>query len=93
MNKRAFAAGAIFLLALLPSSCARNANSITLAGSTAFLPFAEKLAEDYMLLHPEASISVQGGGSAQGIAAALYGTVEIGMADLVSLPVEADSLT
>jgi phosphate transport system substrate-binding protein len=63
-----------------------------MAGSTAFLPFAEKLAEQYMTTHPEVSITVQGGGSAQGVQTTLSGTAQIGMADLVELPPDAKSL-
>lgn len=73
-------------------TCGKRKTSITLAGSTAFQPFAEKLAEQYMLIHPEVNITVQGGGSALGIQSALSGTADIGMADLVQLPPEAQDL-
>jgi phosphate transport system substrate-binding protein len=96
MQQRFRAAAALGLLAagigLAASGCARNRNTVNLAGSTAFQPFAEKLAEDYMAKFPGANVVVQGGGSAVGIAAALYGTVQIGMADLLSLPPEAAEL-
>ncbi len=72
--------------------CGKRKTSITLAGSTAFQPFAEKLAEQYMTTHPEVNITVQGGGSALGIQSALSGTADIGMADLVHLPPEAKAL-
>jgi phosphate transport system substrate-binding protein len=76
------------------SGCgSRGRNTVTLAGSTAFQPFAEKLAERYLAAHPDASINVQGGGSAVGIQAAISGAAQIGMADLVQLPEEAKSLT
>lgn len=68
-------------------------NSITVAGSTAFQPFAEKLGEQFMEKHPGVDIAVQGGGSALGIQAARSGAAQIGMADLVKLPPEADELT
>jgi phosphate transport system substrate-binding protein len=71
----------------------RGRETITLAGSTAFQPFAEKLAERYIAAHPGAAINVQGGGSAVGIQAASSGAAQIGMADLVQLPDEAKSLT
>lgn len=67
--------------------------SITMAGSTAFQPFAEKLAEQYMATHPTVNVTVQGGGSAVGVQSALSGAAQIGMADLVTLPPEATSLT
>jgi phosphate transport system substrate-binding protein len=73
--------------------CAGRGGSVTLAGSTAFQPFAEKLAETYNEAHPEANVTVQGGGSALGISAALNGAAQIGMADLVELPADAKPLT
>lgn len=78
---------------VLALGCGRNKQSITLAGSTAFQPFAEKLAEQYMAANPGASITVQGGGSAVGIQSALSGAAQIGMADLVNLPPEARDLS
>jgi phosphate transport system substrate-binding protein len=78
------------LLAL--ASCRGREFSVTLAGSTAFQPFAEILADDFMVLRPELNVTVQGGGSAVGIAAADSGAAQIGMADLVELPKEAASL-
>jgi phosphate transport system substrate-binding protein len=76
------------------AGCSRsNKNSITLAGSTAFQPFAEKLAEYYIDANPGTRINVQGGGSAVGVQAALAGSAQIGMADLLTLPDEAKSLT
>lgn len=77
---------------LLSSGCGKPRENITLAGSTAFQPFAEKLADQYMEAHPEVSITIQGGGSALGIHAAVSGAAQIGMADLVSLPKEAEGL-
>ncbi len=74
------------------AGCGPRANSATAAGSTAFLPFAEKLAEEFMIRNPGYSIAVQGGGSAVGIQAALSGAAQIGMADLVALPEEARAL-
>jgi phosphate transport system substrate-binding protein len=72
--------------------CGRGKISVTLAGSTAFQPFAEKLADKYMSINPKINITVQGGGSAVGIQSALSGTADIGMADLVNLPPEASGL-
>ena len=65
---------------------------IRLAGSTAFQPFAAKLAEKYMEDHPDVTIDVQGGGSAVGIMASQQGIVDIGMADMLSLPPDIDYL-
>lgn len=84
--------GAVFVAAVL-AGCGRSAgDTVTLAGSTAFQPFAEKLAERYMAANPGAQILVQGGGSAVGIQSALTGAAQIGMADLLELPDEAAGL-
>lgn len=83
----------LVIVALLIAGCGKNKTSITMAGSTAFQPFAEKLAEQYMKTHETASISVQGGGSAVGVQSAISGAAQIGMADLVELPEEAKQLT
>jgi phosphate transport system substrate-binding protein len=85
------AAAAALALAALLTACGRG-GSVTLAGSTAFQPFAEKLADLYDERHPEANVTVQGGGSALGISAALNGAAQIGMADLVELPADAAAL-
>jgi phosphate transport system substrate-binding protein len=85
-------AALIAAAALLLLACAPRKNTATAAGSTAFLPFAEKLAEEFMLSHPGYTVTVQGGGSAVGIQAALSGAAQIGMADMVSLPEEARDL-
>jgi phosphate transport system substrate-binding protein len=86
------AAGALAVAAALLTGCGKARETITLAGSTAFQPFAEKLADPYMAAHPEVSITIQGGGSALGLQAALSGAAQIGMADLVELPKEAAAL-
>jgi len=56
-----------------------NASAITIAGSTSVMPFTEKLAEYFMLDHPDFVINVQGGGSTAGVQACLNRTVDIGM--------------
>jgi phosphate transport system substrate-binding protein len=77
----------------LTTGCGRQAETaITVAGSTAFQPFAEKLADQFMVSHPDVVVTVQGGGSSLGIQSALSGTAQIGMADLVVLPPEAAAL-
>lgn len=90
-SKKAVAVGLALMLGVT-LGCGRNSTTVTVAGSTAFQPFAEKLAEQYIAAHPEAVISVQGGGSALGIQSTLAGTASIGMADLVQLPPEAKTL-
>ena len=74
------------------AGCGKSREGITMAGSTAFQPFAEKLADQYMNSRPEVSITVQGGGSSLGIQSTLSGAAQIGMADLVKLPPDAASL-
>ena len=78
---------------VLLSGCGKRAESVTLAGSTAFAPFAEKLGGQFMAQNPGIRISVQGGGSTVGIQSAQQGKAQIGMADMVKLPPEADGLT
>jgi len=77
---------------LFAAGCGKPRENITLAGSTAFQPFAEKLADQYMATHPEVTVTIQGGGSALGIQSAQTGASQIGMADLVKLPKEAEDL-
>ena len=80
-------------MTLIVGGCGRQAGtSLTVAGSTAFQPFAEKLAEQFMAKRPDFNITVQSGGSALGIQAARSGAAQIGMADLVALPPEAKEL-
>jgi phosphate transport system substrate-binding protein len=83
----------VVTMALGPAGCGKRRDSVILAGSTAFQPFAEKLAEQYMSTRADADITVQGGGSAVGVQSALSGAAQIGMADLVTLPPEAKDLT
>jgi phosphate transport system substrate-binding protein len=84
----------IACIALIASTgCSRRSHkAITLAGSTAFQPFAEKIAEKFMAVNPEIQVNVQGGGSAVGIQSALSGAADIGMVDLLNLPKETKSL-
>jgi phosphate transport system substrate-binding protein len=53
--------------------------TVTIAGSTSVMPFTEKLAEYFMLDHPDLIIDVQGGGSTAGVQACMNRTVDIGM--------------
>ena len=86
-------AGAAIVMAVIGlAGCGKSRETVTMAGSTAFQPFAEKLAEHYMVSHPGVSITVQGGGSSLGIQSTLSGAAQIGMADLVKLPPEAAAL-
>ena len=60
----------LILTLTLPTGCYRSSASVIVAGSTSVQPFAEVLAEEYMILHPDITIDVQGGGSAAGVMAA-----------------------
>src|SRR4030043_1296706 len=69
-----------FLLVIpLNVGCQRSKAGITVAGSTSVEPFAELLAEEYMIRHPRSHIYVQGGGSSAGIEAVRSGAAHIGM--------------
>ena len=67
------------LLILSCVGCQRSKAGITVAGSTSVEPFAELLAEEYMLRHPPSHIYVQGGGSSAGIEAVKTRAAQIGM--------------
>jgi phosphate transport system substrate-binding protein len=54
------------LLILSVEGCQRSKTGITVAGSTSVEPFAELLAEEYMIRYPQSHIYVQGGGSTAG---------------------------
>ena len=59
--------------------CQRQQAGVTVAGSTSVEPFAELLAEEYMILHPTSHIYVQGGGSTAGLEAVKTRAAHIGM--------------
>lgn len=64
-----------------------NKIAITLKGSDTVLPLSQKEAEAYMKKHPEASITIVGGGSGVGISALLDGTTDVAMS---SRPLKMD---
>jgi phosphate transport system substrate-binding protein len=74
-------AGAIALGAGCSRPAEQNAasNSIVLKGSDTMVHLGSEWAEAFMAAHPEASISVTGGGSGTGIAALINGTTDICM--------------
>ena len=49
----------IVVVTLGLTGCGRNRTAFTMAGSTAFQPFAEKLADQYMVAHPDVAITVE----------------------------------
>ncbi len=62
------------------SACNRKTDiGVIVAGSTSVQPYAEVLAEEYMILNPGSVIDIQGGGSSAGITAARTGVADIGM--------------
>ena len=91
--KRGLLIAFIISIYLFITRGSKTATIIRLAGSTAFQPFAEKLADVYMEKNESAVIDVQGGGSALGIMAVNQGIVDIGMADMLQLPRVVSHLT
>lgn len=81
-----FAIAVVLVISSL--ACQRPQEGITVAGSTSVEPFAELLAEEYMVHHPGAHIYVQGGGSTAGIEAVRTGAADIGMSSRPLLPGE-----
>jgi phosphate transport system substrate-binding protein len=69
----------ILLLLMVNVGCQKSRAGITVAGSTSVEPFAELLAEEYMIRHPQSHIYVQGGGSTAGIEAVRSHAAHIGM--------------
>ncbi len=66
------------------SSAAVPPGSTTIAGSTALLPLVKQAAVDYQTQHPDAKISVSGGGSMTGITQAAQKGVDIGDSDVAA---------
>jgi len=68
--------------------CQRPGSGLTVAGSTSVQPFAELLAETYMLDHPQSRVFVQGGGSTAGIEAVRTHAADSGMVSRSLMPEE-----
>lgn len=74
----------LLLSVSLMSACGSMSEAgLIVAGSTSVQPYAEVLSEEYMILHPDVLIDIQGGGSSAGIMAAQTGTSELGMSSRV----------
>jgi phosphate transport system substrate-binding protein len=69
----------IISMSLLSGCGNRSEAGLVIAGSTSVQPFAEVLAEEYMIHHPEFVIDIQGGGSSAGVKTVQSGTADIGM--------------
>lgn len=68
--------------------------SVTAVGSTALQPLVEAAAEQYMGKNPSVQITVQGGGSGQGITQIAQGAVQVGDSDVFAeskLPNKSDA--
>jgi phosphate transport system substrate-binding protein len=81
MNSLLIKLGISLLCGYLLAGCSQGparSHSITIAGSTSVQPFAEKLTEIYMEVHPDLIINVQGGGSTAGITSCRSGAAQIG---------------
>ena len=69
MNKVATSLIAFTLMFLCVSACMAAENKVEIKGSDTLINVVQKLAETYMKGHPDANISVTGGGSGTGVAA------------------------
>lgn len=61
-----------------PGASTELSGELTVAGSTSVQPFSEVLAEEFMAKNPKVKVNVQGGGSTQGVEAAINGAAGIG---------------
>ena len=79
------------VLALVLTGCVNEPNgngsseisgSIMISGATALQQLVQQAAENFMAEHPEAKITVTGGGSGTGLSQVSEGQVDIGMSDI-----------
>jgi phosphate transport system substrate-binding protein len=69
-----------------------SSNHLTIAGSTAFTPVAQKLADAFKAKRPGVTVDIHSVGSMVGIKNVNDGACDVGMADLADLPAEAKAL-
>ncbi len=69
----------ILTISLLTACGKTDGTGLIIAGSTSVQPYAEVLAEEYMIINPDSPIDIQGGGSSAGITAAQTESAAIGM--------------
>ena len=79
MKKNSYFITAILLIIFFMANIAMAGN-LVIKGSTTVLPIAQKVAEAYMMDHPDVRISISGGGSGNGMKAVIDGTTDIGNA-------------
>jgi phosphate transport system substrate-binding protein len=72
------AVGVVLVVTVVLAACG-GGQSLKIKGSDTVLPIAQKFAETYGAVNPQAEISVTGGGSGVGIAALLENTTDIAM--------------
>jgi len=92
---------ALCLSQILLPGCHRKQGGVSVVGSTSVQPFAEALAEEFMIGHSAEKIFIQGGGSTAGIQAVLTGAAQVGMSSrkleesekaLIAIPIIYDAI-
>ena len=73
------------------STAAWAAGTLKIAGSTTVLPISQLWAEEFMVKHPDVSVSVSGGGTGTGISTLLNGTINIANASREATAKEIDA--
>jgi len=92
---------ALCLSQILLPGCHRKQGGVSVVGSTSVQPFAEALAEEFMVGHSTEKIFIQGGGSTAGIQAVFTGAAQVGMSSrkleenekaLIAVPIIYDAI-
>ncbi len=77
MKQNIFYKAAISITLLFFFATSALAGNIVIKGSTTVLPIAQKVAESYMKENPDVKITLEGGGSGNGVKAIIDGTTDI----------------